>query len=319
MKKALCYVVFMALAFVAFAGGSGEYPTRNIETIVGFSAGGTTDLITRGLYSVAQDNLPKGITFVVSNVAGNAGINGFTKFLSAKADGYTLGIVNIDMAINYNLGRTNVSMDDYIPLAISFYDPYGLIVDKSPNYSNFKEFIEYAKAHPKQVIMGHSGIGAAPHIIAASIEQHFGVQFKYVTYGSTGDCITAIMSGQINGTVGQTVPAVSQIKSGSVRLLTMLTTERAKSWPDTPAASEIYPDFQNRFIAWGFCVCRKDTPPEIVKFLQDILEKARSSNAYAEVQRKLGMDPVTLNISQANEFLQTQYSLYKELTKDMKF
>jgi tripartite-type tricarboxylate transporter receptor subunit TctC len=318
MKKIVCVAaVFMALAGGLFAGGGGEYPSRNIEAIVGYSAGGSTDLGTRGLFEAASSELPSGVNFVVSNVVGDAGLIGFNKFLQARPDGYTLMAANIDIAINYAIGRTKISIDDWIPVGCAFYDPYGLIVGNSPNYKTFKEFIDYAKSHPGQVTMGHSGLGGTPQILTTAIEKHFGVSFKYVPYNSSADCAVAIVAGDIEGSVSQATPALSQIKAGNIRLLTMFTDERSGLWPDTPVAKEYYPDFDNKFVAWGFVAVPKGTPPEIIKYLEGVFDRARVKPEYKQIVTNLNQDVAPINSPDMAAFIKGQYDLYAELCKDM--
>jgi tripartite-type tricarboxylate transporter receptor subunit TctC len=317
MKKSVCIFVMFALTGAAlFAGGGGEYPSRNVEVLVGYSAGGSTDLGTRGLLEAASSEVPKGVNFVVSNVTGDTGLIAFNKFLQSKPDGYTLICANIDMAINAAIGRTKITKDDWIPVGCAFYDPYGLITGNSPNYKNFKEFVEYAKAHPGEIAVGHSGLGGTPYILGSAIEKHFGLKFRWVPYNSSVDCAVAIVAGDIEASVSQATPALSQIKAGNIRLLTMYTDQRSSLWPDTPVAKEYFPDFDNKFIAWGFIAAPKGTPPEVIKYLEGVFDKARVKPEYKKIVENLNQEVAPIDSKDMASFIKTQYELYVELTKD---
>ena len=130
MKKALAIIlsVMMLMSTLVACGSktddSGDanndaaasYPTKNVNVIVPFSAGGNTDMSMRALLNVAT-SLDSKYTFVVDNKTGNAGLIGMEALAEADPDGYTLGTTNIDLLLHICFGRTNVTMDNYIPIA----------------------------------------------------------------------------------------------------------------------------------------------------------------------------------------------------------
>jgi tripartite-type tricarboxylate transporter receptor subunit TctC len=320
MKRALLLVstVFMA-AGILFANGGEEkqFPQRNIEAIVQYSAGGVTDLASRGLFDVASADLPKGISIVTSNVTGGAGLVGLNKFISSKPDGYTLGITNIDLVINYALGKTPISMDDYIPLACAFYTPNVVIIAPSPNYSTFNEFIEYAKAHPNELIASHSGIGSNPHLSITALAKHFGIQFRYIANEGDAATVASMAGGHVHVAVAAPGPSLSQIQAGGIKALAIYSSERSPDLPNVPTIKELYPDFSYDSVAWGVVSVPKGTPPDVVSYLSSVLEKARASDKYADTLRNLHMDRVTMSIDRIQPFLKSQYQDIGELCKGL--
>jgi len=313
MKRVVCFfVVLMLVTGGLFAKGQGDFPARNIEVFVGYGAGGSTDLAARALAEVANADLPKGVNLIVSNIAGDAGIIAFNRFMQAKPDGYTLISANIDMVLNYWLGRTQYGMDDWIPVGQSIWDSFVLLTGNSPNYKDFKEFIEYARANPGQVTMGHAGMGGSTHSFARAIEKQFGITFKYIPYGSSADCAVAIVSGDIEATVSQVAPAVSHVNAGTIRILVTLARQRSSFWPNVPIAKEIFPDFDPQFIAWVFFSVPKGTPPETVKYLRDLFDKARAKPEYAKLVGNLGQEVGPLNSATYAAFVKEQYDLYEQ-------
>ena len=317
MKKITGFIIIlMVIAVGLFAAGAKDYPSRNINILVGYPAGGNTDLATRALADAAAPYLPKGVTFVVSNVVGDAGLIAFNQFANSRPDGYTLICANIDMAINYAIKRTEYGMDDWIPTGAAFYDPYGLVVSgNNPNYSDFKEFIDYVKANPGKVTIGHSGLGSTPNILADMFEKHFGVSVRQVPYNGTPDAVVAIVNGEIDAHFCQATPALSHIRAGTVRLVTMMTDQRNPLWPDVPTAKEISPNFDNKFIAWGFISAPKGTPPEVISFLRDAFDKAMPTPEFAKNMANLNQAVPPIDSRNMVQFVKEQYDLYQSILR----
>lgn len=319
MKRAISLILAAAMLGTALVGCSGQkstYPTRNVNVVVQYSAGGPTDLSVRSLLNSVTD-LPGGVNFAVSNVTGGSGLIGVNQAHTAKADGYTLGIINIDLAINYALGRTQISPNDFVPLASALEDPYGLLVGKSAPYQDFKSFIEYAKAHPGEVVVGDSGVGTAPYLAAAAVEQKFGVKFKHVSFSGTSDTITAIVGGHIDATFSQPGSALSQIQAGNISMLAVLADERMTTFKDVPTVKESYPDMDFQIIGWVFVAAPKGVGDDEIKYLKDKLGAASTSDKYKEALASLNMQEITMKPDDLAGFVDDQINFYKDLTKDM--
>lgn len=107
------------------SGGLNGYPNQNVNVVVQYSAGGGTDLSVRGVLDGVPD-FP--VNFSVANVTGNGGLIGLTQVANSAADGYTLGVMNTDFIINIILGNTDLTVDDFSPLACALMDPFVLII-----------------------------------------------------------------------------------------------------------------------------------------------------------------------------------------------
>ena len=136
-----------------------DYPTKDITVVVPYGAGGTTDLCVRGVLD-AVDKSVVTKNFIVSNVTGGSGLVGASQFVNAKSDGYTIGVLNCDLVLNNVLGNTDITSDQFVPLACIENDPYLFVVSKDAPYQTFEEFVDYAKAHPGEVTVADRGIVA---------------------------------------------------------------------------------------------------------------------------------------------------------------
>ena len=315
MKKVLtlCLVLVIGMMMV-FAGGQSDetYPNRNISVVVQFSAGGPTDLSVRGLLDSSE-----GATFAVENVTGGAGLIGLTKVATAPTDGYTLGCINVDLAINYVMGRTEMSPLDFIPLGCSIFDPYTLVVRADAPYDTMEEFVEYCKAHPGEVIIGDSGVGAAPNLCAAAIADFFDIEYRLVSYDGSADCVTAAVGGHIDGTFTQLSPAKGQLEAGGLKAIACVANERMSAWPDIPTIKETYPEIDFEFVGWVFVSAYKGTDPAKCEYLEGVLGEASQSEMFQEKLASLSMVNTVMTTEEAQQFCADQIELYKEILTNL--
>ena len=122
---------------------------------------------------------------------------GATQFTNAAADGYTIGVLNCDLVLNNVMGNTDITYDQFAPLACIENDPYLFVVSKDAPYQTFEEFVEYAKANPGTVTVADTGSGAAPHLAYLALVQDLGLDLKTVAYDSAADSVVAVVSGEV--------------------------------------------------------------------------------------------------------------------------
>lgn len=301
----------------ASASGSGsagtalDYPKQNINVVVQYSAGGGTDLSVRGVLDGVKD-VP--VNFSVANVTGNGGLIGLTQVANSKADGYTLGVVNTDFIINMVLGNTDMTLDTFSPLACALRDPFVLIIGNNENYSTLEEFVDYAKAHPGEIVVGETGTGAAPTLAITAMENALGIDVSNVTYEGSADCVTAVVGGHIDATFAQACNATAQVAAGNAKIIGVLANDRLEAFPDVPTFAEVYPD-QIDFEFMGFCVisCPAGVDPAIQDYLSEKLRAGVDSDTFAQTLDSLGMQTTNMDQAQLKDFLSQQLELYTEL------
>lgn len=318
MKKTIAVLLSVILACTGLtACGSSDkaYPSKNVNVIVPFSAGGNTDMSIRALLNAATEEVDDSYTFVVDNKTGNSGLIGMEALAESDADGYTLGATAVDLMLHICFGRTEKTMDDYIPIAATMADPYGIIISTSnANFSNLEEFVEYCQANPGAVKVGDTGVGSAPNVAAMAFAQYFDITFDMYTYDGSADCVTAIESGEIDATFSQPTPAASSIAAGTLTMVGILSDERLSGYPDTPTIMETYGDEYNLVMkGWVALTAPAGTPDEIVDQLAEIMGKALETEAYQEQIESLGMEYIVLYGDELTEFLDEQMSFYEEI------
>ena len=293
-----------------------DYPTKDITVIVPYGAGGTTDLCVRGvLDAVSKDVVTK--NFIVSNVTGGSGLVGASQFVNAKSDGYTIGVLNCDLVLNNVLGNTDITSDQFVPLACIENDPYLFVVSKDAPYQTFEEFVEYAKAHPGEVTVADTGAGAAPHLAYLALTQDLGLDLKTVAYDSAADSVVAVVSGEVQAAITASGAAVGQMDGGNIIPLAVTSNERLSTYPDVPAMGELYTELANMQVnSWIMVAVKADTDPAVISFLQDAFAPAAVSDAYKATQEGFFFQPVEeMSNEDMLNFVAEQHSYYESLLK----
>ena len=291
-----------------------DYPTKDITVIVPYGAGGTTDLCVRGVLDAVPDGTISS-NFMVSNVTGGSGLVGATQFANSAADGYTIGVLNCDLVLNNVLGNTDITSDQFIPLACIENDPYLFVVSKDAPSQTFEEFVEYAKANPGTVTVADTGSGAAPHLAYLAMVQDLGLELKTVSYDSAADSVVAVVSGEVQAAITASGAAVGQMDGGNIVPLAVTSNERLSTYPDVPAMGELYDELADMQVnSWIMLAVSADTDPAIVEFLQQAFAPAAVSDAYKATQEGFFFQPVEeMSNEEMLSFVSSQHDYYTSL------
>lgn len=267
-----CGALFQAGAALA------DYPERSIRMIVPTSTGSTADVVAR----VVAEHLGKGLeqSLVVENLAGAAGIPGTRQLVAAQSDGYTLGIVSSNHAINPSLYKTIPydTQKDITPISIIGTTPLVVVVSKDSPYQNINELLAAAKAQPGTLNYGSSGTGSVLHLAGELLKAKSGVDMQHIPYRGGSALVTDVMSQEIH-TAFLAVPSViGQIQAGSLRALAVSTPERVPVLADVPTLAESGVDGY-AYDAWIALIGPKSLPEAVVSKLQQATQQAMASEA----------------------------------------
>jgi tripartite-type tricarboxylate transporter receptor subunit TctC len=237
MRVLLSSITAAALA-LSGAAAAQQYPTRNLNMVVPYAAGGPTDTVAR---VVAQAmGKPLGHTVIVENRPSAGGILGPEYVKNAKPDGYTILIHHIGMATTPTLYRNlryNPLTDfEYIGLVNEV--PMTIIAKPTMPAKDFKEFLDYIKKNKDKVSYANAGIGAASHLCGMLFMSAIQTDFLTVPYKGTGPAMNDLLGGQVDFMCDQTTSTTSQIKSGKVKAYAITSPKRVASLPDLPTLQE---------------------------------------------------------------------------------
>jgi tripartite-type tricarboxylate transporter receptor subunit TctC len=250
---------------VLVAGGPGyalDYPTRPVHFIVSFAAGGPNDTIARILGQYLSDQL--GQQFIVEDHVGAGGNIGMQDVLASAPDGYTIGFVAPNNAINATLYE-HIPFDfvhDSTPIAGTMKLANVMEVNLDFPAKTLAEFIALAKTEPGKINFASGGVGTSPHMSGELLEMMAGIKLTHVPYRGTGPAMTDLLGGQIPVLFDNLPGSMAQIKAGRIRALGVTTKERVASIPDVPTVGETVPGYE--VSVWFGISGPKGIPPDIV-------------------------------------------------------
>jgi tripartite-type tricarboxylate transporter receptor subunit TctC len=238
------------------------YPARPVRIIVGFPAGGPTDIVARVMAQWLSERL--GQEFVVDNRPGAASNIGTEAALRAPADGYTLLQVTSSNAVNATFyEKLNFNfMSDIAPVAGIIRVPFVMEINPSIPAKTVPEFIAYAKANPGKINMASGGIGTSIHIAGELFKMMAGVNLVHVPYRGSAPALTDMISGQVHVMFDILTSSIQHIRSGALRALAVTSARRAEALPELPTVGDFLPGYEAT--AWYGLAAPKNTSSEIV-------------------------------------------------------
>ena len=251
-----------ALPAVSRIAMAQAYPTRPVRIVVGFTAGGSTDIGARLIGQWLQERL--GQSFVIENRPG-AGTNIATEsVVRAPPDGYTLLMIGPSSAVNATLyDKLNfVFLRDIAPVASMIRQPQVMLANPSLAAKTVPELIAYAKANPGKITMASAGIGSTGHLVGEFFKMSAGVDFVHVPYRGAGPALTDLVGGQVLISFAGIAGSIEHVRSGKLRALAVTTAARSEALPDVPTVSEFLPGFEAG--DWLGVGAPRNTPAEII-------------------------------------------------------
>jgi tripartite-type tricarboxylate transporter receptor subunit TctC len=266
-RRAFMHLAVGAAALPAISGGARAqaYPSRPVRIVVGFPAGGATDIQARLMGEWLTDRL--GQQFIVENKPGASGNIGTETVAKAPADGYTLLQVVTPHAINAAL-YTNLNFDfirDIAPVICLARLAYVVVVNPSVPATTLPEFIAYAKANPGKINYGSAGQGTPQNIACELFKMMTGVNLVHVPYRGGAPAVNDLLSGHLQVIFAPVSEAIQQIKAGKLRALAVTTATRLDVLPDVPPVGDFVPGYEAS--GFGGIGAPKNTPAEIIDML----------------------------------------------------
>ena len=246
------------------------YPSRPARIVVGFTAGGATDIQARLMGEWLSERL--GQQFIVENRPGASGNIGTELVAKAPADGYTLLQVVTPHAINAAL-YTNLNFDfirDIAPVICIARLAYVVVVNPSVPATTIPEFIAYAKANPGKINYGSAGSGTPQNIACELFKMMTGVNLVHVPYRGGAPAVNDLVSGHLQVIFAPVSEAIQQVKAGKLRALAVTTATRLDVLPDVPTVGDSVPGYEAS--GFGGIGAPRNTPVEIIDRLNKELK-----------------------------------------------
>lgn len=312
--KVVAPVLLAALLLPFFGMVHAAYPDRPVRVIVVFPPGGSNDVTARIVFNKMPEIV--GQNFVIENRAGAAGSIGAAVVAQSRPDGYTLMVQSTTHVANAFMYKGKLPYDtlkDFIGLTPMARQVAMLVVHPSMPVKSIKELVALAKKRPGEIFYGSSGLGSYVHLNMAMFTSTSNTKMVHVPYKGGGPLSIAMIAGEVQVTASTVGSIFRHIKAGKMRGLGVTSAERLKQFPDVPAISEVYPDYE--FTAWVGSFVPAGTPREVVNKLNADLKKALADPGVAKQLTNLTLDPMYMTPEQFEARLKSDYVRYEKLMK----
>jgi tripartite-type tricarboxylate transporter receptor subunit TctC len=282
--------VAFALGLAGNSAGAQDaaYPNRPIKLIVGFGAGGSTDVAARIMAQKMGEIL--GQTVLVENRTGASGLIAAEDVVKSPPDGYTLMMASQTvLAVAPRLYRkaTIDPVKDFAPVVYCGASPLVLVVNPSFPAHTTAEMIAKAKAEPGKIIFGTGGVGTTPHIASEMFQYDAGIKMSHVPYRGEAGAINDLLAGQIPAMFANLSAISGQLQAGTVRGLAVTSPQRAPSAPNIPTVAETLPGYAAD--TWFGIVAPAGTPRAVIDKLNAAAQRALASDDTKKRYAELGM------------------------------
>lgn len=313
LKGLLTLIGLTTLSVATLPAYSASYPSRSIEVIVPYAAGGGTDLVARAFVDSANKYLPKSMGVV--NKTGGGGAVGLTEIIMARPNGYKIGIGTVELTMLPNLGLVNWKASDVTPIARLNAEPSAISVKADAPWKTYEEFIAYAKANPGKIRIGNSGSGAIWHIAAEALGEKTGTKFTHIPYDGANPAVTALLGGHIEAVSVSPAEVVTHVQNGTVRILAVMADKRLNKFPNVPTLKELGVDLS--IATWRGLVVPNKTPDDVKKVLEEAANKAANDPSFIQSLEKMNLTPAYLNSSEFKQVIVKDDEFFNQIMQKL--
>lgn len=312
-RRAIC----AALALGACTAGFGQvtYPDKPIRLVVPYPPGGFTDILGRMLATQLQTRLGQNV--IVDNKGGGGSTIGTSMVARAPADGYTLLLVAVDLAINESLMSSRLSYDarkDFSPVIRAAWSPMVLVTNPSVPAKNVAEFLALAKARPGKINFASGGVGTGAHLALELFKTRAGVDVIHVPYKGNGPATSDLLGGQVSAMFLQYAVAKPFILSGKLHMLATPSGKRSQAIPDVPTIAESgLPGFDVE--PWFGIVAPAGTPATVIGRLNAEITKIMQQSDVKEMLASVGATPSVSTPQEFAKFIDSEVTRWGEVVK----
>ncbi|MGD0850613.1 Bug family tripartite tricarboxylate transporter substrate binding protein [Bradyrhizobium sp.] len=313
--SALACPIGQALIGEAFIGEAFalDYPTRPVRFIVGYPAGGSTDIVARLIGQRLSERL--GQQFVIENKPGAGNNIGTETVVKADPDGYTVLLVNPANFINASL-YVNLNFNfirDIAPVASFNRVPNVMTVGPDVPAKNVAEFIAYVKANPGKVNMASSGNGTSVHLSGELFMAMSGAKMLHVPYRGAAPATTDLLGNRVQVMFDNMPSIIGHIRGGALRALAVTTAARSPELPDVPTVAETVPGYEASAL-FGMGAPRK-TPPEIIARLNREINAVLAEPEVRKRLIELGGEPLITTPEEFGAMIAAETEKWEKVVK----
>jgi putative tricarboxylic transport membrane protein len=303
----------LSIALFAGLALAQAFPTKPVQLMVAYPAGGSTDIAARIVAAIAEKDL--GQSMVVLNKGGAGGQVGWTEMSRAKPDGYYIGFINLPALNTVILDpdrKAAFTVDHFVPVINQVLDPGIIWVKGDSPYKSLKDLIDAAKKNPQKISAATTGILSDDHLAILMMEEAApGAMFRIVHFEGGAPVMTAVMGGHIDCAFDNVGSVFRRIKTGELRALAVMDTQRSPFIPDVPTMPELGYKTVISSSTRGIAVPR-GTPQPVIKRLEQSLKKAMDDPDHLKKMEEAGLQ---LRIMVGEEYARYYRDLHAKAAK----
>jgi tripartite-type tricarboxylate transporter receptor subunit TctC len=308
-----CMAAFIALS-PAPVRAADIYPERPVKLVVPYAPGGSADIVARLISDEWGKALGKPV--FIENKAGAGGNVGVDSVAKSPADGYTVGLQTVSLAINPSLTAKMPydTLKDLAPLGMVATSQHVLVINNSLPAKDLKQLLGLAKSQPGKMTYGSAGGGSTMHMSAELFKAVGNLAVVHIPYRGGGPALTDTIAGQVDMSFPVLSAALGHVQAGKLRAIGVTGTRRSPLMPDVPTLAEAgLPDYS--FETWFMVFVPAGTPPPVVATLNDTLGRVLRSAAVKERMAKEGFEPTPSTPAQARARLEKEMPQWARLVK----
>lgn len=290
-----------------------DFPTRSIELVVPWAAGGGSDLVARAAAEAASEILGQNITVV--NQTGGGGAVGFGIGAAAAKDGYHLVLLTTEITMVPHTSKLAFDYSSFTPILQLNSGAATIAVPADAPYDTIQDFVAYCAANPSTVTVANAGTGALWHLAAVAFEKAADVKLTHVPYNGAAEAVAAVLGGHAMAAVASPAEFAANVEAGTLKLLTVMADERVALFPDVPTAKESGYDVS--VTTWRGIAVPAGTPDEIVAVLCQAFEQAAASESFISYMNNAGQVIDILDSAAFGAKMESENVLYKDILTEL--
>lgn len=304
----------LTLAAPAVGRAQSAYPNRPVRLLVGFAAGGPTDIVARQLAQYMAEHM--GQSIVIENRGGANGNIAAQEISAAQADGYNMLYNTSAIAISPALyPRLGYDAKALVPVALTATVPMVLEVHPQMPVNNVKEFIDYVKANADKLSYASTGNGSITHLGTALLLGRIGAKVTHVPYRGSAPALVDLATGRVNFMTDTINSSLPFIKDGRLKPLAVTSAKRLAALPDTPTLTEL--GLQDLEIgAWQGIVAPPGTPADVVAKVNDSVMKALRNKEFLGKLEEQQTTPLGSTPAEYGSYIHAEIARWDKVVKE---
>ena len=313
MKKLL---LALACSLPMWAAAQTAFPTRSIQMLIPYPAGGTTDIMARAMQEPLQKAL--GQTIIVENKAGASGVLAAREVARARPDGHSLlfinsGIVAVTPHVQKDAGYDGVK--DFAPVAMVTSAPLFVIVPGTLPVTDLKGWIDWAKKQPGPLPYASAGVGSFGHLASEMFAKAAGLKMTHVPYRGQAPTTTAVLSGEVPLLITSMSGAMRDgITAGKLKLLGVTSAQPNAQNPGVPTVGSVLPGFAAE--TWFGFITTAGTPPEVIARLNKEVNAILATKEFQDRMVQLGQEVKAMTPAQLGALIAEDSARWGQVVRD---